>query len=188
MTNNRNKNNWLWVLLGIIFIVVAVVLVILFLLQGKTFMSTSDGELKNTSALSCTGTDIEYPFIVNDTKNHSMKIKIIFQSGQLNTISLTYQMYYDSVSKIEQNVTDSSIALDKAFYQDGLPPDSLGSKFSALSNSAQMSIFSEAANLNDITAKYFLLEDTENNYTQNNLKEAYEEKGLECIAKNELPI
>lgn len=176
---------WLWALIGAILVVSGMIVAIVLLLKGETSVSNPGREIKSTAALSCEGDNITYPFFVTDYSNsRKTRIRAAFTNEDLDTISLTYQLSYDSEAQIEKSNTDNSIAMNEDFHNDGLARDALGMKFSALSNAAQMTLYAEASSLNDITAKYFLLNKAMGNYTQGNLRSIYEEIGLDCEIKD----
>lgn len=184
-TNIGRKNySWLWALVGIIFVVVIIVLVIIFLLRGEVSVSKPETDTYAASAIACDGEGIAYPFFAYDSStSKDIKVNMVFRDDELETISLTYKIYYDSENVIDQSATDNSIAMKRHFNQDGLGMDALGMKFSRLTDATQMTLYTGAGVLNGIAKKYFLIDDDMANYDKNSLYELYVKKGLKCESK-----
>lgn len=179
-----NDHRWIYYLMGLLFIVVAVVLAILFSLNGKTTISDQGETVETMQSISCANKNVSYPFVgVNSSDNQSIKLDIILNNNKINTASLTYQLLTDSNS-VEQTRTNISIAINKFFAKDSLEHNALNATFSSLPDSVQMTLYAKAKDITGITAKYFLLESANGKYDNDTVIKALEEKGLLCKVGN----
>ena len=183
MERRKENREWVYVLIGIICIIITVVAIILFLLQGNT-KTVSRGEVEISESVTCEGKGIVYPIFKYDgSKEKSIKINVLFDGEKLEKISLVYQLKYDDSKQIEQSSAENHAAMNKSFEADSLGADALGVRYSNLSDAMQMTLYAEAKALNGVTAKYFLL-DGLNSYTKENITKKYNNQGLDCVIKN----
>ena len=181
--NNKQNREWIHVLIGIIRIIITVVSVVLFLLQGST-KTVSTGEVEIAESVTCNGEGIFYPiFKYDNSESKSIKINAMFDGDKFETISLVYKLNYNNSEQIKQSTTENHIAMNKSFDADSLSADSFDTHFSNLADAAQMTLYAEAKELNGVTAKYFLL-DGVTNYTKDTMTKKYNSQGLDCVIKN----
>ena len=181
--NRKSDYRWIYALIVVGCVVVAVVLIILFLLQGN-IKTTSNSEVEVSESVACEGEGIFYPFFRYDnSKNKSIKINVVFNGDKFETINLIYKLDYDDAEQIEQSNAENHAAMNKSFADDSLGVDSFGAHYSNLDDGAQMTLYAKAKELNGVTAKYFLL-DGVTNYTRETLTKKYNSQGLDCVIKN----
>ena len=179
-TKNENTRKVAYAIAGVLFVVIAIVLVILFLLNGSVTKGDSSRTDIETESLSCESGDVEYPFFSFDESNKkSLKINMIFGEKRLDSLSLVYRLYYDDSDKISGSVAVNHADMNKSFNEDGLPVDVFGATYATLDDSMQMTLNASRKQINGATAKYFLLDEV-TNYSKDNLKEHYESKGFKC--------
>lgn len=181
-SRKKKDKKWILILLGIICIVIAFVLLILFLLQGNTKTISEGGSIEPTEAITCTSDEVVYPFFKsNDAKSRSMKINAIFDNDKLDIITLTYKLEYDDAKQAEQSSAENHAALNTSFYDDSMSADSFDAHFSVLKNSMQLSLHAEAKEITGTTAKYFLIDNVSGNHKKESLTKILNSKGLDCI-------
>lgn len=186
MEHNSHKKKrgqkWVLILIGIICITTAFVLLILFLLQGNTKTISEGSNIETTESITCEGSNTPYPFFkYDDSKSKSIKINAIFNDSKLETISLTYRLGYDDAKQAEQSSAENHASLNKQFYEDSLGADSLGTHFSVLKKTMQLSLHADATEITGITSKYFLIDNTSDNHKKESLTKIFNSKGLDCI-------
>ncbi len=178
--SSSNQNyNWIFVLLGSLLTIAAIVLVLLFLMQGKTTSIDPGSEVTTTESITCESTTTKYPILSGGTLSN-LKINAIFNNDKLHTISLTYKLNYGNNEAAKQGSATNHAAMNKSFSKDNLEPDSFDATYSILEDTFQMTLYAEAREINAISAKYFLLEDS-SKYTKEILTKTYNEKGLNCL-------
>ena len=85
--NNKAKNRWIFFLVGILCIVVAIVLLLLYFMQGKITVTDHGGEIETTESITCTSNKVAYPYFKEDnSKKKDLKINAIFNGGIQETV------------------------------------------------------------------------------------------------------
>ena len=185
-SNEKGNHKWIFVLVGAILLIAAVVLIILFLLQGTSSSTDSGGSSETVESLACEGDKVEYPFFkhVDGVDGKSMKVNATFNNDKLNTISFTYKISYKDKNKdheeIERTKKDNYFDVTEDFQDSGLSTDALGVRFSTLTDGVQMSLYSDAKGLSNVSSKYFMLDSANGSYKISNVKKIYENLGLKC--------
>lgn len=165
---------------GIGLIILAVILLILFLLQGDTKYSEGEGSASVTASITCTDQDAVYPFRTAPGGG-VMKIHAIIDDDKMKTVSLVYRLYYDDHSVIEGQTTRLNADMNRAFHESGLGADALNVTYSSFDDSVQMTLYAHDEDINNNTAKFFLLEDASGDYKKDEIMRIYDEKGFDCI-------
>lgn len=175
--NNKNIS----LILGLCLVIVAIIVIILFFLKGNTVISNTGGDTTTTEALACESSKVSYPYFTydNSTKKN-MKINIIFMNNKIDSISLIYNLYYNSAEEINRSESLNHAEMNKNFATKGLDADSLDAKYSKLDTSLQMTLNAETQKINEISARYFLLDKAASSYNMDSLSKQYNSKGLDC--------
>lgn len=178
-----NKGTELAVI-GIVLMSVAFILILSFFMQGET-KTNGNWTIEQTGFLSCEASGINYPFFRYDSSHRkSIKINSTSDDENIKTISLMYVLEYNNEKSIVDSENLNHIAMNENFAKDGLGFDALGLKFSKFSNGLQMSLFINANQIDDKTAKYFML-DKMGDITSTKMQESYEAQGFICQRKNQ---
>ena len=166
--SNDTTRKITYAIIGVLFIVVAVVLVILFLLNGSTTISDTTKTDIVTSSLSCEASDVDYPiFSYNESDKKDLKINMVFGEKKLDTLSLIYRMYFSDENKIESSEATNRASMNESFNKDGMSPDSFGATYAVLNDSFQMTLNAEKRQIDGLSSKYFLLDEA-SNYSKDN--------------------
>ncbi|MBR2795855.1 hypothetical protein IKE13_02300 [Candidatus Saccharibacteria bacterium] len=184
MWRSREGNyRWIYILIGMIFIMVAVVLIVLFFLQGNEKIVSKGDDVEAAESITCSNDDYFYPFFrYNNSREGSVKISVVFNDGKLDSVNLVARLYYDGAEIIEKSRVENHIAMNNNFYENSMDADSLGAHFSALDDSMQMTLYAKAKQLNGVNAKYFLI-DSAGGYTKEMLVDNYNKQGLNCVIR-----
>ena len=180
------SNNMMIAGLGLV--VVAVVLLIIFFINGKTDVDGGFPDPETTISTTCTSGVINYPFFsMNEAAKKEMDIKVISNDNVVDTVSLSYRLYYDSEAAIINSRDVNHFAVNKAFEAVDMEADSLGATYSKLVDNFRFNLFAKAVKINDITKKFFLLDDIEykDGLNYDEVKRAYEKIGFECVTDEE---
>lgn len=182
----KQSNNM--ALAGLALIVVAIVLLILFFVNGQTSVTGKFPDPETIVSTTCTSETISYPFFsLNDATKRDLNIKVVSSEEKIDTISLAYRLYYDSEAAITNSRDVNHFAMNKAFEAADMEADSLGATYSRLSDNFRFNLFTKAAKLDDRTKKFFLLDDvdSEDGFEYEEVQRAYEKLGFKCITEDE---
>lgn len=172
-------------LFGVILVLVAIVLLIVFLIKGQTTVTGGFPENESVVSLTCGSTTIKYPLFVENSKPTKtlLEIKVISNKDKIDTIGLNYQLYYNTEEAIRESRDWNHFEMNKSFDEAGLEPDALGAMYSKLDDNFKFSLFAKADELNEKTAKYFML-DEKSDFKYNTAMKAYKAKGFICSENN----
>ena len=177
---NRNTRKMIYAIVGVLLVVTAIVLIILFLLNGRTTIGDTTKTNVTAESLSCESDDAEYPiFSYDDSDRKNIKINMLFGEKKLDTLSFVYRLYYTDNDKIVSSEAVNHADMNKSFSKDGLSPDAFGANYALLSDSMQMTLNANKKQIDGVSSKYFLLEGV-NNYSKDSLKNHFESKGFKC--------
>ena len=167
------------VISGVAFIIVAVVLLFLFLLQGETKTTGGWHGAETTESLSCKANNLPYPiYESNNVSNSTTQINAIFNSSILDSISLLRKTNYANadIAKIENDALMA--AMDTNFGKNGMKAFALNATFSTDINTAQMSLYVKQDGLNNKSMKYFMLDKLPTKI--DDYQKAYQAIGFKC--------
>jgi len=179
----KSDYKWICLIFGFVFIVVALILAVLFLMKGsKTF--TDDGvDYSMVESITCSNEEMIYPFFKYDNaKTRTIKINMILENNKMDKISLIVNLYYDDVKQIEHSSVENHAAMEQYFYEDSMNASAFDINFSSLDDAVQMVLNARAKDLNGINAKYFLIESVAG-YTKETLIKNYNNQGFSCVIK-----
>ena len=181
--NLHNKNNSVSAIIfaGAVFLIIALVLGVLFLMGGNTTTIIGDSGFDAVQSITCENDNVIYPFFQDDAYKRYLKINMILKDNELETISLIYKIYFDDSSTIERNNNNFRATMNKSFGAYGLRADSLNATYSSLSDAVQLSLYAERDDINDVTSRYLLLDEINGNYEKNDIVKVYNSIGLDCI-------
>ncbi len=184
--SKKSSKKWIYALIGCLLVIVAGVSVVLFLLQGETKVTNSDGSKEVAHSLVCEGNIDEYPFFKHDdSDSKSVKVNALYDGEKLDSISFTYQMTYKGDKKDVKDLKKISDAnsgdIEKEFDDSGVNYGAFDIKFTTLENGVQMAMYAKTKELSSSSAKFFLLDSASGQYKVDNLKNIYGTKGLKCV-------
>ena len=169
------------VFVAIALIVIVVVMIIIALTHGDMTVKNS-GSITKVKSLRCESEQVKYPFYNDSADKRMMRINIVMSDNGINSVSLVYRLYYDNLGEemISRYTTGLQSTISESFGADGLKTNALNVTYSTFSDSTQMTLYTEARDINNVTKKYFLLEDIKDNYKVEDISKKYRDKGLIC--------
>lgn len=183
-SDQKNSKIMIIRIVGVIFVVVAVILAIWFLLNGEKTVTGGYPATEKATALSCTKRDETYSILdskIERTDTKDLKIDAIFNGQELNSIALSYMLYYGNNDLAATGEAKVHAAMNDSFNENELSPDSLGANYNKMQNNVKMTLYATRSELNDKTAKYFLLDfSVRNPLTLDSMKKHYEGKEFKC--------
>ena len=169
---------------GILLVIVATVLIIIFFLIGQIVVSGDFPTPIATESITCESNSLAYPFFTYDNSSSgSTKINAIFQNDKLSSISLIYTLTYPDNSTAEKSRTENHAAMNISFQENQLPADALGATYSVNKNTFQLSLYVASNEFTSKSQKYFLLDNLNIN-NRKTIKTIYEQKGFKCLENN----
>ena len=169
---------------GALFVLVVVLLILFFFFNGSTTIVDGGIEVENQTSIVCTSEDIAYPlFSIDNSDSKNLKVNAMFDDDKLETIMLTYSLNYSSPSAAEKSRDANHIAMNANFEKDSLPPDYFDAHYSLMGNTAQLILYARGSDLNGITAKYFLLGDTNGSLKKDLVTKTLNNSGLDCVVR-----
>lgn len=182
----KNKN-----IIGAILITIAItscLATIVIIMQGETKISGQKPDDIIGQSLTCESKVISYPFSDYDNSiRKNLKITAIFYNDILNAISLTYTLYYNNADQVKASEASVHADMNISFGKNGLKADALNANYSKTDNTMRMAIYSNANDIDNTTAKYFMI-NTENNVllpkTLAEYQQNYTEQGFICELNN----
>lgn len=176
------NSNAILVLIGSIFLVIAVILMVVFFTQGETIITGENGSINTVQSMTCEKDQFDYPiFNFDGATNGTIKINVILNDDKASAVSLVYNLHRDDERSVKQSITNMRIAMNKSFAEDGLDTGAFNAAYASLPNSAQMSLYAKTEDLNADAAKYFLLERADSSFREAVITKIYSDKGLNCI-------
>ena len=173
---------------GLALVVIAVVLLILFFINGETSISGKFPDPDDMISTTCRSGTIAYPYFkIDGSDRKELDIKIVSDNEKVDTISLVYRLYYSSEAAIIESRDVNHFAMNKAFEVVDMEADSLGATYSKLTDNFRFNLFAKAIKINDITKKFFLLDDVgrEGGLDYEEVRKTYIEQGFECRTDDE---
>ena len=181
--NNRSNRGMSYGVLGAALVVISLVSILLFLMNGNKTIISDAGDMAVVDSMSCENQEILYPFFKYDHANtKSIKINMIFSDKKLDKITLTSRLYYNSEERIKQSSDENHAAMNLSFNANGMGADSFNALFSNLKDAMQMTLYAHAKDLKTTNDKFFLIESA-GGYTMELLEENYNRQGFNCVIK-----
>ena len=185
---SKDENKQVYIKIGIVFIIMALVLISAFimsnLLNGTTTISGQyPGSIK-TYSLTCNSSTLDYPiFKVIDTNKKETKIIAIFNNGNmLQRVSLFYTLSYNDTKMAEYSRDNNHAAQNLSYAERELGPDTFSASYFINNGDFQFNISADSEEINQNTNKYFLLDSiSSNDYTREKVEESYINQGFNCI-------
>ena len=172
------KNKSIFILLGFIAISIAIISIFAIFVNGNVKTVNSPASIETTASLSCTIENFTYPFFTYDKSNSkSVDVSLLFNNGELSSISLTTKMQYNSDKEANISSSQNHAAMNMSFGQE-LGADALSANYSNNNNTFRMSIYANMSQYNDDTKKYFLVETSSENI--NDFEYNYVSKEFNC--------
>ena len=170
------------IVLGIILVLVASVLLFVFFMHGKTTFVNSGVKIEDSDSISCISKSVKYPF-TGVYEDSELSVKILFNNGKAETISLVNVLYLDSVDDAKKAAAACGAAMDIRFGKDGLSANSFSATYASSDNKMTMTLYTHIGEVQGVSKKYFLLDDINEGSSMDEYVSGYEKMGFECSKK-----
>ena len=181
---SKSKKTWL-ITAGILLILISVISIILFLLNGQTVVTGQNGGITRSTSLTCEGDNIPYHFLSYDNaKSKNAKITASFNDDKLNAISFAYTLYYDDLKTIENSKTINSAELNIFYGKDGLPANSFSKSLYSDDEKVVISLYANASDFDNKASRYFIADGLDKNSNANAFLQTYKSQGVKCENNN----
>ena len=174
----------------------SVVAVIALVIAALIFFDSMNGQIVTTgqnpdrisgSSLNCTSSQAYPIFTYDSAKTRQLKITAGFYDGKVDSISLTYELYYDDPQQIIASEAHNHAAMNIDFGKNGLSADSYNANYAKMENYMRMALYIKSDKINSTAAKYFMINTEESTKLPSTLSEYqknYESQGFVCKANN----
>lgn len=185
MNNNQEKKDRSYsrlIKIGIVLIIVAIIIVVLSQMIGRTIITKKEGEKKEMHSIACVAENLSYPFFTYDNSEKTeLKINATFEDDALSSISLVYILTYKDKDGAIASELKNHIDFEVMIQKEGLRNTTLHSDHKVLDNLYQLTIYNSRNELNETIAKYYLLDSLQGDYTQIDVGDALTKNGFNCI-------
>ena len=158
-----------------------------FLMRGKLIKEGENPETVMTDVMNCESGAVEYSFIETKygEKGRDLKISMVFTEEELNVIGLYYDIEYEdeqmATDALQVTASELNIAMDRARVGGAFASNT---KYTKNGTHLVVNLYASEADVTEENAR-FLLIDNYGEISKEDLRRNYEEKGFECIDRNE---
>ncbi|MDO4753334.1 MAG: hypothetical protein Q4A36_03875 [Candidatus Saccharibacteria bacterium] len=179
MGNKKSINKYWFMLAGLLLLVVIIVVPIVLSMRGEV-KTTGQWSSETSESLTCKAKNINYEYFGDDaaTSSNNVQVNAIFNDGRISSIDLNRKMTYIDADTAKTWSDAHEFNVNKKFGEDGLKPYALNANFSVNGNTAQMNLYATNGEINNITIKYFMLDNMPKDI--DGYKTAYSSKGFAC--------
>lgn len=187
--SKEKKNHKILKLGGFLLILAIAIIVIIWLLHGKTTTSGQYPENVKNEALTCESSTVAYPKITKaNSDSKKLKINLIFNNdAKLKNTSLVYTIYYDDEEEVKKAEAFAHAEFNLGLNANGYSSTKFNNKFARYNNSLIISLFANASEIDEYTAPYFMIERDDYKFPETivEYEEMYEAQGFSCNSTKE---
>lgn len=161
-----------------VFVLIALVLILLFLLKGETSTTGQYPENDKSETLACTIEELKYPFLTDGSiVGENATVKMIFTDDNVDAVSFVLRVIYSSNSAAHVGSARLHADMNTSFGST-LGPDALGARYTVDGNVSQLSLYGKKTDINSNSRKYLLI----NNeiFTKQEFAKNYVDQGFKC--------
>ena len=176
---SKSLNKTILVIVGIALSIIAAILLLWFLLKGETKTTGEWTSTETTESLSCKANNLPYQvYETSNILNSTTQINATFNNDKISSISLIRKANYANTetAKVENDALIAAMNID--FGKNNMEAFALDATFNVNDNIAQMNLYTNQSDLNDKSAKYFILDDLPSKI--DDYQKAYQAKGFKC--------
>ena len=180
MTKQKKFINKQWlILIGFSLLIIAIILILWFFLHGEIKTTGTWNGTETSKSISCIANDIPYPLYGDDNPTGSQtKINIIFNGDRPTSISLVRVATYPDSETARRHSATHSFTITDNIAKAGIKDNAITTNLDYENNSAQMTLYTTGSNINNKSAKFFLLNSLPNKIGDYTKK--YTEQGFLC--------
>lgn len=156
-------------------------LLIWFFTHGQRTVTGSFTEDSKNTTLTCTGTNLTYPFFVDeDPVRSTTKINVIFNSTGIHSISLNRSMFYNSEAEASSRTGLHNAAMNTSFGENGFNADAFSAAYETTGSESRITLYAIESQFSRVSAKYFMIEDFDIKSSADRYKAYYQKEGFSC--------
>lgn len=181
----EKKNHKVLKLIGVLVFLAILVVVIIWLLQGKTTTTGQYPANVRNESLSCLATDKAYePANRISSDNKELKIDMIFYGAEkLSTMSLKYTLTFASNEEAYSAEAFNHAGFNLGLQERGFSSGSFNNKFSLMDNILVLALHADASEVEEeLVREYFLLDRSAFPKTLSDFRKHYESTGFSCTS------
>ena len=187
MDNIPKKNNksFLTVLIvSVIFTILAIGLFLWFFANGETTTTGNFPKPETSKSLTCESNTIQSSILnTNNTTRTTSKVTAAFTGNKLDSISITYSLYYSSQDQIEASETTNHANFNLRTQNEGLGPNIFNLHFVKTTDHLEINMYANSKDITEKTSSYLLL-DNATALDRSTIEQNYTNKDFKCIVKN----
>ena len=174
---SKNKSLIRWGLpLSFVLMIIAVILLLIFFMQGETKIVGNYPENITSELLTCVKQNNNYPFFkYRNSNSEETKISAVFANKKIDSISLIHTIDYSNHQDAETSKASNMASMNKSFGQE-FGPGAFNARYIVNGNSMQMNLYAKSNEIRGSALKYFLAESypaTMSDYEQNYLSQGF---------------
>ena len=185
---SEKKDHGILKLLGFLLFLAIIVLIIIWLLRGKTTTSGQFPANVRNESLVCESSNITYQKVDSiDSDDKNLKISMVFNGeASFSSASLKYTLHFASSGEAHSAEAVSHAQFNLALQALGYDAGKFNNKFSEIGSDLIITLnLSSGKTLDDTTRSYFLVEYTDSGNLPETLSEYrhnYESQGFACTS------
>lgn len=184
----EKKNHKVFKLIGVLLFLIIFVVIIIWLLRGRTTTTGQYPANITNESLSCSSSAIEYSKISKrSAKSTELKITMVFSGAEkLVSGSLRYILHYDNHSEAVGSEAVNHANFGTELASRNLEFTEFDNKFTILDNILEVSLRTPASGIDEFSADYFLIDIKDRlPETLEEYKKNYESQGFACKTSKE---
>lgn len=183
-TKKKKLDSRFWGVLSAILIAAFLIVLIIYLTRGEVTITGENPDDVTDASLSCESKNFVYPIIDGEEKTKkSTSINMIFSKDSVRSISLVYNLFYNTPEKIVGAEARAHADMNISFGKSGLNADAFNATYAKLSDRMKLSLYATGENFNDSAKKYFLIDSDSDPKTLDDFLKIYKQKGFVCTTK-----
>lgn len=187
MDNKPKKNNKSFItvlIVSIIFTILGICLFLWFFANGETTTTGHFPKPETSESLTCESNNIQLPILNTDnTTKTSSKVMVTFTENKLNSISMTYSLYYNSQNQVETSESTNHAKLNLKTQEEGLGPNIFNLHFSKFNDHLEIHMYADSNNITEKTSSYLLLDNIKT-LDKSTIRQNYIDRDFKCVVKN----
>ena len=154
----RERLGGIWIVLGLgLILAVVTVFLLLNIFGGTKTESSTPREDVAIRSLTCTKEGYGYPFFQSiSTDNSFMRIVMAFWGDEIDSVSLQYELRYESRDAALRSEAVNHAAMNNSFQNEGLQPDAFDASYGVLSDMFKFGLFVRGDEMDETAMKYLL--------------------------------
>ena len=166
-------------------LIMVIALIAHFLTGSSKLSGSSIGSKRDSTSLSCFNDNMLYPFFRYDNSSKKeIRVDARFIDEDVESISIKLSMSYGNNDEANTSEIQNRAALGIRLGNDGLNADDLSMSYSTNDGTTIISMYADKAKIDNVTEKYFLINDDVLKRSANEYMKLYQTQGFQCAIQN----